>query len=51
LAEFITSVITGSDLEMLCSILFSTGASIKDIQARLEHTDIQTTMNIYAHVT
>ena len=27
------------------------GASIKDVQARLGHTDIQTTMNIYAHVT
>ena len=26
-------------------------ASIKDVQARLGHTDIQTTMNIYAHVT
>ncbi|MFL2123992.1 tyrosine-type recombinase/integrase [Marinilactibacillus psychrotolerans] len=34
-----------------CSILFSMGASIKDVQARLGHTDIQTTMNIYAHVT
>ena len=33
-----------------CSILFSMGASIKDVQARLGHTDIQTTMNIYAHV-
>ena len=34
-----------------CSILFSMGASIKDVQAPLGHTDIQTTMNIYAHVT
>ena len=34
-----------------CSILFSMGASIKDVQARLGHTDIQTTMNIYDHVT
>ncbi|AQS53418.1 Tyrosine recombinase XerD [Jeotgalibaca dankookensis] len=34
-----------------CSILFSMGASIKDVQARLGHTDIHTTMNIYAHVT
>ena len=25
-------------------------ASIKDVQARLGHTDIQTTMNIYAYV-
>ena len=27
------------------------GASIKDVQARLGHTNIQTTMNICAHVT
>src|SRR5699024_1152261 len=34
-----------------CIILFSMVASIKDVQARLRNTDIQTTMNIYAHVT
>lgn len=34
-----------------CSLLFSVGATIKEVQARLGHTDIQTTMNIYAHVT
>lgn len=34
-----------------CSILFSMGASIKDVQARLGHTNIQTTMHICAHVT
>ena len=34
-----------------CSILFSMEASIKDVQARLGYTDIQKTMNIYAHVT
>lgn len=33
------------------SLLFGAGASIKDVQARLGHTDIQTTMNIYTHVT
>lgn len=33
------------------SLLFEAGASIKDVQARLGHTDIQTTMNIYTHVT
>lgn len=26
------------------------GASLKDIQYRLGHTDIQTTMNVYSHV-
>lgn len=34
-----------------CSLLFSAGASIKEVQERLGHSDIQTTMNIYAHVT
>lgn len=33
-----------------CSLLFEAGASIKEVQDRLGHTDIQTTMNIYAHV-
>ncbi len=34
-----------------CSILFEAGASIKEVQDRLGHSDVQTTMNIYAHVT
>ncbi|WP_227752165.1 tyrosine-type recombinase/integrase [Viridibacillus arvi] len=34
-----------------CSLLFEAGASIKEVQDRLGHSDVQTTMNIYAHVT
>lgn len=34
-----------------CVLLFEAGASIKEVQDRLGHSDIQTTMNIYAHVT
>lgn len=33
------------------SLLFESGANIKDVQARLGHSDVQTTMNIYVHVT
>lgn len=33
-----------------CSLLFESGASIKEVQERLGHKDIKTTMNIYAHV-
>ncbi|MHA3067031.1 tyrosine-type recombinase/integrase [Lacticaseibacillus saniviri] len=33
------------------SALFSAGATIKEVQERLGHSDIQTTMNIYTHVT
>ncbi|AEB29578.1 putative phage integrase [Carnobacterium sp. 17-4] len=34
-----------------CSLLFEAGASVKEVQDRLGHSNIQTTMNIYAHVT
>ncbi|MGG3449761.1 site-specific integrase [Domibacillus aminovorans] len=34
-----------------CSLFFEAGATIKEVQERLVHSDIQTTMNIYAHVT
>ncbi|WP_242328331.1 site-specific integrase [Enterococcus avium] len=33
------------------SLLFESGASIKDVQERLGHSNIQTTSNIYTHVT
>lgn len=34
-----------------CSLLFEAGATVKEVQDRLGHNDIHTTMNIYAHVT
>lgn len=34
-----------------CSLLFEAGASIKEVQNRLGHTDVKTTMDIYTHVT
>lgn len=34
-----------------CSALFSAGASIKEVQLRLGHADVATTLNIYSHVT
>lgn len=34
-----------------CSLLFEAGASIKEVQDRLGHTDVKTTMDVYAHIT
>ena len=34
-----------------CSMLFESGWTIKDVQERLGHKDMQTTMNIYLHIT
>ena len=34
-----------------CSLLIEAGVHIKEIQERLRHKDIQTTMNIYASIT
>lgn len=33
-----------------CSLLFEAGVGIKEVQDRLGHSDVQTTLNIYAHV-
>lgn len=33
------------------SLQFESGASIQEVQSRLDYGDIHTTMNIYAHVT
>ncbi|MGE7923335.1 tyrosine-type recombinase/integrase [Viridibacillus arvi] len=34
-----------------CSLLFEAGASIKEVQFRLGHKDVKTTLEVYAHVT
>lgn len=34
-----------------CSLLFAINTPIKEVQKRLGHSDVQTTLNIYAHVT
>lgn len=33
-----------------CSLMFAAGASILEVQDRLGHSDVKTTMNIYAHL-
>lgn len=58
--ELLNSFMTVYDLHRItihglrhthASMLFEAGASIKEVQVRLGHKDIQTTMNIYTHVT
>lgn len=34
-----------------CSLLFEAGIDMQNVKDRLGHSDIKTTMNIYAHVT
>ncbi|PIC80705.1 site-specific integrase [Sporosarcina sp. P18a] len=34
-----------------CSLLFEAGATIKEVQVRLGHKDVKTTLDVYAHVT
>lgn len=34
-----------------CSLMFESGATINEVQKRLGHKDVKTTMNIYSHVT
>ncbi|MEO4054490.1 site-specific integrase [Solibacillus sp. CAU 1738] len=34
-----------------CSLLFEAGATIKEVQYRLGHKDVKTTLEVYAHVT
>ncbi|MBO1101174.1 tyrosine-type recombinase/integrase [Enterococcus hirae] len=43
--------ITINRFHSFASLLFESGASLKDAQAILGHADIQTTANIYTHVT
>ena len=33
------------------NLLFESGANLKEVQDRLGHKDVKTTMNIYVHVT
>ena len=59
-AKWLSKVIKEYDLKSItihgfrhthASALFSAGASIKEVQTRLGHSDVQTTLNIYTHVT
>lgn len=34
-----------------CSLLFEAGATIKEVQVRLGHIDMKTTLDVYTHVT
>lgn len=59
-SKWLRSITKGSNLPKItihgfrhshASALFAAGASIKEVQVRLGHEDVQTTLNIYTHVT
>ncbi|MGR3741447.1 tyrosine-type recombinase/integrase [Companilactobacillus sp. DQM5] len=59
-AKWLESIIKKSNLPKIsvhgfrhshASALFSAGASIKEVQDRLGHDDVKTTLNIYTHIT
>lgn len=58
--DWLKSILRGTELPYVsthafrhthCSLLFEAGATIKSVQDRLGHSDIKTTMDVYAHVT
>lgn len=61
LSQWIQSIMSMTDIDKNitthsfrythCSLLIEAGVHIKEIQERLRHKDIQTTMNIYAGIT
>ncbi len=61
LSQWIQSIMSMTDIDKNitthsfrythCSLLIEAGVHIKEIQERLRHKDIQTTMNIYASIT
>ncbi|WP_288531230.1 site-specific integrase [uncultured Secundilactobacillus sp.] len=59
-AKWLHKIINDHDLKPItvhgfrhtsASMLFNSGASIKEVQTRLGHEDAQTTLNVYTHVT
>ncbi|GAA6237261.1 site-specific integrase [Apilactobacillus micheneri] len=59
-AKWLNKIIKEDSLEKItvhgfrhshASALFAAGSTIKEVQERLGHEDVQTTMNIYTHVT
>ena len=59
-SKWLRAIIKGSKLKPItvhgfrhshASALFAGGASIKEVQDRLGHEDVQTTLNVYTHVT
>ena len=58
--KWLLNIINGSELEPIrihgfrhthASLLFDSGMSLKQVQFRLGHSDLKTTMNIYTHIT
>lgn len=46
-----SNLLRSTDLDTHASLCFEAGMTLKQVQYRLGHSDLKTTMNVYTHIT